>query len=242
MPRHLGELQGSSKSVSYNTSDSRDIASPVLRLVEVVGPVGDERRAVLLIGAPPSRSVCVRAIVVIFGRVEPRVGVAGALRVAEPVVSIVVRVILRAVVVCPCVTMVVVSALNGVMTIAVMAMMAVVLWKAPIDGATVAAQSTMEARVTTIAAMVTTVAATVAIVVPMATIGSISTDGCRCVGARSDESQGECEAAAPHNEDDEVRNFLYYNSREKGRFYSLVRPTKTANINRITVAKSSIFD
>ena len=149
--------------------------------MEVVGLVGDERRAVLLIRAPPSRRVRVRAIVDTVGRVEPGVGVAGALRVTEPVVAIVVRVVLGAVVVSPRVPMVVVSALNSVTTVAmtaVMAMMAVVLWKATINGATVAAQSTMEARVTTIAAMVTTVTATVAIVVPMVTVGSISTNGC----------------------------------------------------------------
>ena len=181
MPRQLSELQGSSESVTCNTCDSRDIASPILRLVKVVGLVGDERRAVLLIGAPPSRSIRIRAIVDIVLRVEPGVDVASALRVTEPVVAIVVRVVLGAVVVSPRVPMVVVSALYSVKTVAmnaVMAMMAVVLWKSTLNGAAVAAQSTMEARITTIAAMVTTVAATVAIVVPMATVGSISTVGC----------------------------------------------------------------
>ena len=89
--------------------------------------------------------------------------------------------VLGAVVVSPRVPMVVVSALYSVKTVAmnaVMAMMAVVLWKSTLNGAAVAAQSTMEARITTIAAMVTTVAATVAIVVPIATVGSISTIGC----------------------------------------------------------------
>ena len=109
--------------------------------------------------------------------------------------------------------MIVVSTLNSVTTIAVVTVVTIITmrttvvgWNAARDGTTISTQAAMETRVM-IGAMVSTIAAAVTTVVSMSTVGSIPTNGCQCEGVRGHKSQGESEAAAPH--DVEGRNFCF---------------------------------